>query len=192
MSNRLPVEESIEVLFRVPRGRAIVRRTFRSVEGETYEFLTWWHLGKLPSIVFPVISGEHSYVVAIKEFRHGMSRLSLELPGGGPEGDESPLEVAKRELLEETGYEAGQLIELKPRPWAETQAMNLRFTPFLAIDCKRVAEPIVEENCHAETVVMPIEEWYRKIFAGEVESGHTLALSLLALPYLLKEKMVFK
>jgi ADP-ribose pyrophosphatase len=39
----------------------------------------------------------------IKQYRHGIGRTILEIPGGGVDSGESSLEAAKRELMEETG-----------------------------------------------------------------------------------------
>ena len=54
-----------------------------------------------------------------KQYRHGMQRMSYELPCGVMEKGETPLEAAKRELLEETGYTGGEwqlLMEAAPNP----------------------------------------------------------------------------
>jgi ADP-ribose pyrophosphatase len=45
-------------------------------------------------------------VVMIKQFRHGIKEVTLEIPGGMIEYGDSPEEAARRELLEETGYKA--------------------------------------------------------------------------------------
>ena len=42
-----------------------------------------------------------------KQYRHGMQRMSYELPCGVMEKGETPLEAAQRELFEETGYTGG-------------------------------------------------------------------------------------
>lgn len=51
-------------------------------------------------------------VIMVREYRHGAGVVGLGLPGGGGAGDETPAAAAHRELLEETGYEPGSLVEL--------------------------------------------------------------------------------
>src|SRR5678816_446041 len=50
-------------------------------------------------------------VVLIKQYRHGVQEAILELPGGSVDDGETPLEAAKRELMEETGYAGEAFIE---------------------------------------------------------------------------------
>ncbi|VAW39722.1 ADP-ribose pyrophosphatase [hydrothermal vent metagenome] len=52
-------------------------------------------------------------VVMIHQFRQGTSKVTLEIPGGMVDANESdPAEAARRELLEETGYAADELIHI--------------------------------------------------------------------------------
>ena len=45
----------------------------------------------------------------IDQYRHGLGETSYEIPAGVMEpSDRSPLEAARRELLEETGYGGGE------------------------------------------------------------------------------------
>ena len=51
-------------------------------------------------------------VVLIRSYKHGSRRVSLAVPAGYIEEGEDPLTSAKRELREETGYEASEWTSL--------------------------------------------------------------------------------
>ncbi len=59
-----------------------------------------------PGAVAIVALDENNNVLLVTQFRKPMEKEILEIPAGKLEAGEDPLECAKRELLEETGYEA--------------------------------------------------------------------------------------
>lgn len=76
------------------------------------------------------ITKEHK-IILVRQYRHAAGVVSLEIPGGVIDGDESPHDAVKRELLEETGYsfESSELIAtLYPNP---ATATNRTFTYLL-------------------------------------------------------------
>ena len=72
--------------------------------------------------IVPLTAGDE--VVMVRQQRHGIGQETLELPGGMIDPDDpSPLEAARRELLEETGYRAGEIVPtgvIAPNPAMQT------------------------------------------------------------------------
>jgi ADP-ribose pyrophosphatase len=58
-------------------------------------------------IIVPFLADDK--LVMIKQYRYPLGKVLLEFPAGHVEGDEEPLQTAKRELQEETGYKAGKI-----------------------------------------------------------------------------------
>lgn len=67
------------------------------------------HFGVSSAILPLTKDGE---VVLTKEYRHGLGRVVYSLPGGSARDGESAEACARRELLEETGYEGARLLEM--------------------------------------------------------------------------------
>ncbi len=80
-------------------------------------------------------------VVMIRQFRHGTEDVTLEVPGGMVDAaDGSPAVSAARELREETGYEAAEIVHLgtvAPNP----AFLNNHCHSYLARDVRRVTVP---------------------------------------------------
>lgn len=57
-------------------------------------------------MVVPIVDDSH--VVMVRQFRHPMRRVMLEMPAGKLDAGEPPFECARRELEEETGYRAAE------------------------------------------------------------------------------------
>jgi len=98
-------------------------------------------------------------VVICKQFRHGREEYCYDLPGGMSDGQESPEATVKRELLEETGYQAGQIERLGRWSWGAYD--NFITDYFIAFDCIYVGGNQLdqfENEQGAETVLITIPE----------------------------------
>lgn len=128
--------------------------------------------------VIPVTSdGE---VVLVEQFRHGTGRVTLEIPGGmiDPE-DQSPAHAGARELLEETGYVADELIHVgrnHPNPALQSNYCDTFFAPAV----KQVEQPRFESAEYIELRLVPLSEIPNLIRNGSITS----ALVIVAFHYL--------
>src|ERR1017187_3741244 len=63
-----------------------------------------FHVLHSPNWAAVIAVTESDEILMVEQYRHGLGRTSLELPSGVIDPGERPLEAAKRELFEETGY----------------------------------------------------------------------------------------
>jgi len=113
-------------------------------------------------------------LVLVRQFRHGPSEFTVEIPGGVIEPDEDPAATAARELREETGYRAAHLELLgtvNPNPALFTN----RCHTFLARGCRKVGEIEQDAGEDIEVLTLPLAEVEDRVRRGEID--HSLVLS---------------
>lgn len=66
---------------------------------------------KHPGAVVIIPKLNNGRLVLVSQYRHAVGQTLYEFPAGTLEKGENPLACAKRELVEEVGYQAGQLVE---------------------------------------------------------------------------------
>ncbi len=109
-----------------------------------------------------------------EEYRHPAGGRVLSLPGGFLHENESPLEGGKRELLEETGYDAKNFKELGqsfPMPGICDQKVIY----VLAENCRKTRQPELEGGEIIQTFTFSLEELRDKIRQGAAVDGILLA-----------------
>jgi 8-oxo-dGTP pyrophosphatase MutT (NUDIX family) len=120
-------------------------------------------------------------VVLIKQYRHGVRQVILELPGGAvDEQDASILDAAQRELREETGYEAEEWREGGTFCASPSNHTNTAHC-FLAFGARHVTEPQRETSEDIEVVLMPLGGFIESAYQGQLRHSHHVAALFLPL-----------
>lgn len=123
-------------------------------------------------------------IALVLQYRHPLGRRLLELPAGlldaGP--DESPLEAAKRELVEETGLAADNwnvLVDVAVSPGFTDEALRV----YLATGIREVPRPDPEdEEADMEMQWVGLDDAVDKVLSGEIVNSTAVSgiLSLVA------------
>ncbi|MCB2186691.1 MAG: NUDIX hydrolase [Deltaproteobacteria bacterium] len=120
-------------------------------------------------------------VVLIRQFRHGSGARALEIPGGMVDPGETPAQAARRELREETGFEAGELVflgKVNPNP----ALFNNTCHTFLAREAKPGGPASPEEHERIEVLTVPRGELLGLVRDGEID--HSLVVAALTFYWL--------
>lgn len=123
-------------------------------------------------LVLALTSGKE--VVMVRQYRHGTEQTHLELPGGLVAAeDPSPEVAAKRELLEETGFQSSELILIGtcyPQPAVLSNSCFF----YLAKDAEKIHEPELDEGEDIEILKVPLKQIPLKIESNEINHGMVL------------------
>ena len=135
---------------------------------------------------FHLIEGPHwasvlcltseAQVVLVRQYRHGFGGSSLELPAGVIEPEEAPIDAARRELREESGFEALHLEPLlAPAPEPARNTTRAHF--FFARGATRVADLALDSSEEIEVLLVPANELLELIDDGHiVHAAHIAAI----------------
>lgn len=120
--------------------------------------------------IIPVLN--KNKIIFVRQYRKAVEKELLEIPAGTLEQNESPLNCAKRELTEETGYKAGKIkkiMEFYPAPGYTSEKIHI----FAATDLKQVGSNS-EPDEFIKTVVIDNAQIKKLYRAGRINDSKTL------------------
>jgi 8-oxo-dGTP pyrophosphatase MutT (NUDIX family) len=110
-------------------------------------------------------------LVLVEQFRQGGGETFLEIPGGSTQshgGLDEALEAGKRELIEETGYQASEWI-LCGVHYPNPALQSNRLHTYLALNCVKVAEPSLDPFEDLQTRLLPLKQAVKEWASGSFQ-----------------------
>lgn len=161
---------------------------FLTVESHTVKLpdgriITDWAWLIVPDAVIVLAVTDGGKFLSFRQTKYAVQGTSLAPVAGMLEPDEAPLDAAKRELLEETGYEAPDWVSLGSHilePNRGVATMHL----FLALDARQVAEPNSDDLEDQELLFLSRDELEKALSAGEFKILAWSAVVAMSLNYL--------
>jgi len=149
----------------------LVDAQFEAPDGSTFSRDVVRHPGAVA--VVPVID---DHVVLVRQYRAALDAVMLEIPAGlrDVEG-EALAETAQRELIEETGMQAGSLVHLAD-VHNSIGFCDERITIFIGRDLEPRERPPTDspEEQHMEILQVPVHELPGMIASGEITDAKTV------------------
>lgn len=121
---------------------------------------------------------EEKKVVLVKQFRKAIEQVIYELPAGKIEIGETPMECAKRELKEETGYSVDSL-KLIHKYYTTPGFSNQQVFIYLASGLTP-GEPTLEEDEFLEVCEIDLQQAYNMVYENEICDSKTVIGLLLS------------
>jgi ADP-ribose diphosphatase len=131
-----------------------------------------------PSVgIIPILNNNE--IILIKQYRHAVNEYLIEIPAGKIENRESPIEAAKRELEEETGF-TGDLTPLTKcylAPSYDTELMHL----FVAKNVFKINNSTrkMDDDENISNTIVKLDDAIRYCFTGDIKDCKTVSAILL-------------
>lgn len=119
-----------------------------------------------------ILAVQNDQVLLIQQYRHAIEKILTEIPAGLMESGETPIETARRELQEETGYLAHKLTPLC-KGVLSPGFCNETIHIFLATDLEFKGIQLDEDE-EIEVLKTPIQTFADWVQKGEIVDAKTV------------------
>lgn len=129
-----------------------------------------YYILEYPDWVNVIAITEAGEFVMVEQYRHGLGDVFTELVAGVIEKGEDPLEAAKRELLEETGYAADEWSLNMVISQNTSTTTNLTYS-YIAKGAKKVSSQHLDATEDISVRILPEAEILRMLKSDEIKQS---------------------
>jgi ADP-ribose pyrophosphatase len=122
-------------------------------------------------------------VLLVRQYKHGVAQIVMELPAGMIDADETPAVCAARELAEETGY-TGSAPEFVRTFHADPTNATAHFHLFVVRDAVLTRAPELDVTEDIEVLVASVDEVRAMALDGRISGASQVAAVLVSLNHL--------
>lgn len=161
-------------MWKLIKSEKLIDNRWLSVKKDTVEIpngmvIDDFYSATIPDAAAIVAVDTEGNIILKKEFKYATGEELIEVPAGMFEPEESDgLAVAKRELLEETGYISDDWMYFGDTVESSSKLTN-RMHIYLAQNCKRVSNQKLDETEELEVLVVPMEEAIEMVMRNEIK-----------------------
>lgn len=164
MKNIVPWKLLSESESRGPAGwMRIITRRYELPNGNKSDWDLFYGSGERTIAVLCLTTDNK--VLLVRQYRPGPNLVLDEMPGGYIDEGEDPLDAARRELREESGWEGD--IELIGDTWLASTAITHRYVA-LARNCRKVGEQEEDDGEYIEPITKDLDEFLKQVRAGQM------------------------
>ncbi|PWH14221.1 MAG: NUDIX hydrolase [Anaerolineae bacterium] len=154
---------SREVVLDFSRFLSVERHTVELPDGRVIENWPWVVIPEFVDVL-PVL--EDGRLLLMRQFKYGVGEVSLATMGGMIDAGETPEQAARREMYEEMGCEAREMVFLGKYAVDANRRCGTAYL-FLALGARRVTEPNSGDLEEQEIVTMTQAQTLQAMLAGE-------------------------
>ena len=126
--------------------------------------------------VLPFVDDDH--VLLVRQRRYVTGAVTWEMPTGGVDADEDPLDAAQRELIEETGHRAGLLRHVSTHVTSKSVIDETAYL-YVAHDLAPAAPDGVDETEVITAHRVPFDQVVQWVLDGTIVDAMTIVAVLL-------------
>lgn len=140
------------------------------------DYLFW----KEPNVSQIVAITKENKIILVRQYKHAIGDFIVECPAGFVDDGETFEDAARRELLEETGYNSKKMVCLGQVTHNPTKSCGI-VKIFLTKNIEKTSSQKLDKNEDIEILELSIEEVLNMIYIGEIWTTGTITAMFLAL-----------